>query len=94
MCDGRKEVESELLKLKLKKEKILLTGNGRVANGVIEILNLSKIKEVSKYEFLYKEFDEAVFCRIDTMDYNERIDGGNSEKYDFYANPENINLLS
>ena len=88
LCDGRKEVESELLKLKLKKEKILLTGNGRVANGVIEILNLSKIKEVSKYEFLYKEFDEAVFCRIDTMDYNERIDGGNSEKYDFYANPE------
>ena len=64
LCDGRKEVESELLKLKLKKEKILLTGNGRVMNGVIEILNLSKIKEVSKYEFLYKEFDEAVFVEL------------------------------
>ena len=88
LCDGRKEVESELLKLKLKKEKILLTGNGRVANGVLEILNLSKIKEVSKYDFLNKEFGEAVFCRIDTMDYNERIDGRNSDKYDFYANPE------
>ena len=67
----------------MKKEKILITGNGRV-KGVIEILNLSKIKEVSKYDFLNKEFDEPVFCRIDTMDYNERIDGGNSEKYDFY----------
>ena len=22
------------------------------------------------------------------MDYNERIDGKNSEKYDFYSNPE------
>ena len=88
LCDGRDEFDSELLKLKLKKEKILLTGNGRVANGVLEILNLSKIKEVSKYDFLNKEFEEAVFCRIDTMDYNERIDGGNSDKYDFYANPE------
>ncbi|MAO71263.1 MAG: alanine dehydrogenase [Flavobacteriales bacterium] len=88
LCDGREEVESELLKLRLKKEKILLTGNGRVARGALEILNLSKIKEVSKYDFLNKEFDEAVFCRIDTLDYNERIDGGNSEKYDFYTNPE------
>ena len=88
LCDGREEVESELLKLKLTKEKILITGNGRVANGVLEILNFSKIKQVSKYDFLNREFDEAVFCRIDTMDYNERIDGGNSEKYDFYVNPE------
>lgn len=88
LCDGREEVESELLKLNLRKEKILITGNGRVANGVVEILNLSKVKEVSKYDFLNKEFDEAVFCRIDTMDYNIRIDGGNSEKHDFYANPE------
>ena len=88
LCDGREEVESELLKLKLKKEKILLSGNGRVASGVLEILNLSKIKEVSKYDFLNKEFDVAVFCKIDTMDFNERIDGENSEKYDFYANPE------
>ena len=65
----------------------LKTGNGRVANGVLEILNFSKIKQVSKYDFLNREFDEAVFCRIDTMDYYERIDGGNSEKYDFYSNP-------
>ncbi len=88
LCDGREEVESELLKLNLKKEKILVTGNGRVANGALEILNLSKIKEVSKYDFLNKEFGEAVFCRIDTMDYNVRIDGRNSDKYEFYANPE------
>ena len=87
LCDGRQEVESKLLKLNLKKEKILITGNGRVANGVVEILNFSKIKQVSKYDFLNREFDEAVFCRIDTMDYYERRDGGKSEKYDFYSNP-------
>ena len=31
-----------------------------------------------------KNLMKLVFCRIDTMDYNERIDGRNSEKYDFY----------
>ena len=58
------EVESELLKLKLKKEKILITGNGRVVNGVLEILNLSKIKQVSKYDFLNREFDESFFVEL------------------------------
>ena len=33
-------------------------------NGVLEILNLSQIKEVSKYDFLNKEFGEAVFVEL------------------------------
>ena len=87
-CDGRSEVESELQKIKLDKEKILLTGKGRVANGVLEILKSAEINEVSKEEYLSTSFNEAVFCRLDTLDYNERIDGSKSEKYDFYTHPE------
>lgn len=87
-CDGRKEVDSELQKIKLDKEKILLTGKGRVANGSLEILKSAEIKEVSKEEYLSNSFDEAVFCRLETLDYNERIDGSKSEKYDFYTHPE------
>ena len=87
-CSGIKEVHQELNKIKLSTEKIILTGKGRVSNGVLEILRQVNIKEVSKEDFITETFNEAVFCRIETMDYNERIDGSLSDKYDFYNNPE------
>ena len=35
-----------------------------------------------------KDFNEAVFCRLDTLDYNVRMDGKKSNKNDFYTNPK------
>jgi len=87
-CRGRNEVEQELKKLQLNNEKILLTGKGRVANGVLEILNLANIKEVNNEDFISKHYNEPVFCRLNTMDYNERIDGAISSKSEFYKHPE------
>jgi len=87
-CESRKEVDLELENIKLSNEKIILTGKGRVANGALEILNSANIKEVSKEDFISKIFTEAVFCRLDTMDYNVRKDGSPSDKYDFYNHPE------
>ena len=87
-CSGINEVHNELNKIKLSEEKIILTGKGRVANGALEILRKANITEVSKEEFVTKTFKESVFCRLDTMDYNERIDGTLYDKYDFYNNPE------
>ena len=88
-CEGRKEVDLELEKIKLSNEKIILTGKGRVSNGALEILTSANIKEVSKEDFISKIFTESVFCRLDTMDYNVRKDNSPSNKYDFYNNPEN-----
>ena len=87
-CSGIKEIHQELNNIKLSTEKIILTGIGRVANGALEILRKANITEVSKEDFMDKTFNETVFCRLKTMDYNERIDGSLSDKYDFYNNPE------
>lgn len=87
-CSGRSELESELFKIDLSEEKIILTGEGRVANGALEILNKANIREVSKLEFINEKFQEPVFCRLSVMDYNERIDGSVFDKYDFYDNPD------
>ena len=87
-CIDREEVEREIEKISLTNEKIILTGKGRVANGALEVLCSAKIKEVSKEDFITNTYDESVFCRLDTMDYNVRIDGSDSEKYDFYNHPE------
>ena len=68
--------------------RICLTGSGKVANGAQEILDHLKIKEVTVEAYISQTFNEAVFCRIDVLDYNKRKDGQVLDKYDFYNNPE------
>lgn len=87
-CEDRVEMEAEMAEIKLSNECIIITGNGRVGNGIMEIIQKANIKEVSKSEFLNETFDEAVFVHLNTMDYNERIDGEEPVKSDFYMRPE------
>ena len=87
-CGDSIEMEQELAKIKLSHEKIIVTGNGRVGNGVLEIMQKANIREVSKEEFLDETFNEAIFVHLNTMDYNVRKDGTFSDKQDFYKNPE------
>ena len=61
-CSGIKEVYEELNKIKLSAEKIILTGNGRVSNGAIEILRKVNIKEVSKVDFITPSTFFATAC--------------------------------
>ena len=49
--------------------KILITGDGRVAKGVLELLQFTNIKQISKKDFLNKHFNESVFCNLQTADY-------------------------
>jgi len=86
-CRDRVEMESELKKICLKNERIIITGKGRVSGGIIEIINKLGIKEVSKDEFITEKFDVPVFTNLDFMDYYIRIDGLKSTKKDFLKNP-------
>ena len=88
LCKDRKEMQLELKKINLPKLKIIITGAGRVGNGILELLNIIGIKEVSKDDFLKNDFDEPVFVHLNTMDYNKRIDGKEGSKSDFYSNPK------
>ena len=70
------------------KTKILVTGDGRVAKGVIELLNLTNIKAVSKKDFLEKKFDQPIFCNLETKDY---VTNNSSAKFNlehFIDNPQ------
>ena len=87
-CKDRIEMEAEFKKIVLNDEKIIITGNGRVGKGIMEIMKKSGVKQVSIDEFLNQIFPEAVFVHLNTMDYNERIDGSLSDKYEFYNHPE------
>ncbi|RYM34601.1 alanine dehydrogenase [Brumimicrobium glaciale] len=75
-CADRKEMESELLKVKLLKDtKIVITGFGRVGHGALEVINKLPISEVTPEEFLEDSFDEPVFTHLGTADYVARNDG-------------------
>ena len=87
LCADRKEMELQLSKIKLDPIKIVLTGSGRVGNGILELIHLIGIQEVSKQDFLSKSYNQPVFVHLGTLDYNERIDGTLASKSDFYRNP-------
>jgi len=79
---------SELNSIKLPNIKILLTGSGKVANGAQEMLDAMHIKKVSIDDYLSQTFNEAVYCKIDVLDYNKRIDGTVIDMFDFFDHPQ------
>jgi alanine dehydrogenase len=87
-CFDRQEMEGEMQKIDLPAVKIIVTGNGRVGRGALEIIEALQLRKVSKEDFLNKNFDEPVYVHLDTMDYNVRKDGATASKADFYAHPE------
>ena len=70
------------------KTKILVTGDGRVSKGVIELLNQTNIKAVSKKDFLEKKFDQPIFCNLETKDYVTNNSSTNFNLEHFINNPQ------
>lgn len=90
LCRDRAEMEEELKRVKLPNIKIVLTGGGRVANGVIETLSALRIRKVTADEFLMASFREPVYCQLNPRDYVERPDDHNFDLNDFFKHPEHF----
>ncbi len=87
-CKDKKELFSELRKVKTGSIKILITGGGRVAHGAMETLVGAGIRKVNPDEFLQNKFPEAVFSQIDPWHYVKRLDGQEFELLHFFNFPE------
>ncbi len=85
--EDQKELITELQKITLQKIKIVLTGKGRVSNGVKEMLDGMGVKEVNVSDYLNNTFEEAVYTQLTVLDYNIRKDGKTIDKIDFFNNP-------
>ena len=75
--------------LRLPNIKIVVTGSGRVAHGVIEIMNLMGMVEVEPDEFLEKKFSYPVYTQIKGADLYERKTDKAYSREDFHLHPEN-----
>jgi saccharopine dehydrogenase (NAD+, L-lysine-forming) len=67
--------------------KILVTGEGRVAQGALETLCIANIVEVAPEDYLNREFDVPVYCRIGPQHYTKHKDGKEFSFSHFASNP-------
>lgn len=74
--------------LKLPNIKIAVTGTGRVAHGVLEIMNLMGIHEVEPEDYVEKEFSYPVYVHLKGIDLYEHKETGKYNRSDFHANPQ------
>ena len=74
-CFDLEELHRELLKVEAGRQRIMVTGGGRVASGALEILDKAGIRKVEPEAFLNEEFEDAVYSRLDPWHYTRRNDG-------------------
>jgi hypothetical protein len=90
LCFDYEELKQELKKVDLASgTKLLFTGTGRVGHGAINIMSELNIKKVDVDYYLTRNFNEPVYCQINYDRYYKPKNGGNFNKADFFANPQN-----
>ena len=70
--------------------KILIIGNGRVAEGATELLEEFQVKQVCTKDFIGKNYNYPVYCQLAVRDYMKKPSGQDIEEQEYFINPENF----
>lgn len=79
--------------VKLPNFKIAVTGSGRVAHGILEIMNLMGVVEIEKEEFLAREFAYPVYVQLKGSDLYRHKNNGSYSRDHFHGHPEEYECL-
>ncbi len=79
--------------LKLPPVKITVTGSGRVAHGILEVMNLMDVQEAEPDEFLNKEFSYPVYVHLKGSNLYRHKKKQTYNREDFHANPQQYECL-
>lgn len=74
--------------LRLPNLKIAVTGSGRVAHGILEIMNLMGIHEVETDEYLKRRFTYPVYVQLKGADLYSHKLSGKYNREQFHEHPE------
>ncbi len=74
--------------LKLPNLKIAVTGSGRVAHGILEIMNLMDVQEVEPDEYTSREFDYPVYVHLKGSDLYRHTKTGKYNRDDFHLHAD------
>ena len=79
--------------LKLPPLKVVVTGSGRVAHGILEIMNLLDIQEVEPDEFLHETFSYPVYVHLKGSDLYRNRNTGSYQRIHFHDHAEEYECL-
>ena len=74
--------------LRLPNVKIAVTGSGRVAHGLLEIMNLMGIHEVEPEDYLLRRFSYPVYVQLKGFELYENKNSGKYSRIEFHEHPE------
>jgi saccharopine dehydrogenase (NAD+, L-lysine-forming) len=74
--------------LKLPNIKIVVTGSGRVAHGILEIMNLMGVTEVEPDEYLERKFSYPVYVQLKGHDLYTHKELKTYKREHFHENPQ------
>ena len=87
-CRNMEEMLGELKAVDLPAIRIAVTGGGRVAGGVLELMEAAGIPSLPVDHYLADEIHPGpVYVRLDPGDYNEHIEGKPFDLLHFFNNP-------
>ncbi len=79
--------------LKLPKIKIAVTGSGRVAHGILEIMNIMDVQQVEPDEYISRNYAYPVYVHLKGGDLYRHKKKNTYERSDFHSHPENYKCL-
>jgi len=88
-----KELIHSYFGVKLPNVKIAVAGSGRVAHGILEIMNLMEVVELEKEEFVSREFSYPVYVQLKGADLYRRFQNGTYNREHFHNHPDEYECL-
>jgi saccharopine dehydrogenase (NAD+, L-lysine forming) len=79
--------------LKLPNVKIAVTGSGRVAHGILEIMNLMGIHEVEPEDYLKRRFAYPVYTQLKGSYLYQHAQSNQYNREDFHEHPANYKCI-
>lgn len=84
-----KELIHTYFGLKLPNIKVAITGSGRVAHGLLEVVNLMGLLEVEPEDYLKRRFAYPVYTQLKGRHLYDHKTAGTYSREDFHLNPQN-----
>ena len=79
--------------LKLPNLKIAVTGSGRVAHGILEIMNLLDVQEMEPDEYISRKFEYPVYVHLKGNDLYRHSKTGKYKREDFHLHADEYNCV-
>jgi saccharopine dehydrogenase (NAD+, L-lysine forming) len=87
-CHDWADAQTYYRNLHLSNIKLVITGEGRVANGATEGLDVMKIKRISPQAFLETSFNEPVYTQLTVKDMYRQAGKASFDANHYYQYPE------